>query len=38
MFMYAAKLADQARRCPANDLVTALLHAEVDGRRLSDLD
>jgi cytochrome P450 len=38
MFMYAAKLADKARRCPANDLGTALLNAEVDGQRLSDLD
>ena len=38
MFMYAGKLADQARRCPADDLGTALLHAEVDGHTLSELD
>lgn len=38
MFMYAGKLAEQARRRPADDLGTALLHAEIDGQRLSELD
>jgi len=38
MFMYASKLADKARSEPADDLGTALLNAEVDGHRLSELD
>jgi len=38
MFMYAGKLAEKSRQCPAEDLGTALLHAEVDGQRLSELD
>jgi cytochrome P450 len=38
MFMYANKLAEKARRHPADDLGTALLQAEVDGQRLSELD
>jgi cholest-4-en-3-one 26-monooxygenase len=38
MFMYANKLAQRSRRVPTDDLGTALLHAEVDGHRLSDLD
>ena len=38
MFGYAARLADKARREPADDLATALLAAEVDGERLTDLD
>jgi len=38
MFMYASKLAERARREPADDLATALLHAEVDGERLSDFE
>jgi cholest-4-en-3-one 26-monooxygenase len=38
MFMYAAKLAEKARTHPADDLATALLNAEVDGHRLSELE
>lgn len=38
MFMYAHKLAERCRRAPADDLGTALLYAEVDGHRLSELD
>jgi cholest-4-en-3-one 26-monooxygenase len=38
MFGYAAKVAERARRRPGDDLATALLQAEVDGERLSELD
>lgn len=38
MFMYAAKLAEKARSHPADDLATALLGAEVDGHRLSEME
>lgn len=38
MFMYAGKLAERVRANPGDDLGTALLHAEVDGRRLSELE
>jgi len=38
MFLYAAKLAERARKQPADDLATALLNAEVDGERLTDFE
>lgn len=38
MFMYAAKLADICRKHPADNLGTALLNAEIDGNRLTDLE
>jgi cholest-4-en-3-one 26-monooxygenase len=38
MFQYAAKLAEQKKQTPAQDLATALLEGEVDGDKLSDLD
>jgi cytochrome P450 len=38
MFQYAAKVAERARRRPGDDLASALLQAEVDGERLSELD
>jgi len=38
MFAYAEKLKERARTHPGDDLATALLHAEVDGQRLSDLE
>jgi len=38
MFLYAAKLAEKARKHPGDDLATALLNAEVDGHQLSDLE
>jgi cytochrome P450 len=36
MFDYAHELAEHKRRVPADDLITTLVHAEVDGRPLSD--
>ena len=36
MFDYAHELAEHKRRYPADDLITTLVHAEVDGRRLTD--
>ena len=36
--MYAAKLAAKARSHPQDDLATALLNAEVDGHRLSEME
>jgi len=36
MFDYAHELAEHKRRHPADDLITTLVHAEVDGRPLSD--
>jgi cholest-4-en-3-one 26-monooxygenase len=38
MFMYASKLSDRAQRCPADDIVTTLVSADVDGEKLSELD
>lgn len=38
MFVYANKLKDERRQTPRDDLVTALLHAEIDGDRLTDMD
>ena len=38
MFMYAAKLAERCRQHPGDNLGTALLNAEVDGHRLSELE
>jgi len=38
MFMYAAKLKEMYTKNPADNLTTALINAEVDGHRLSDLD
>jgi len=37
IFMYAAKVAERARKQPGDDLATALINAEVDGERLSEL-
>ena len=36
MNTYALELCEQRRRRPADDLVTKLIHAEVDGERLTD--
>lgn len=36
MFEYAHDLAEHKRRHPADDLITTLVHAEVDGRPLTD--
>ncbi len=38
MFMYANELAAQRRKEPRDDIVTALLDAEIDGDRLSEMD
>jgi cholest-4-en-3-one 26-monooxygenase len=38
MFMYAQALAEKRRAEPREDIVTTLLHAEVDGDSLSELD
>ncbi len=37
MFGYAARVAAEKRANPGDDLATRLLHAEVDGHRLSDM-
>lgn len=36
MFGYAARVAAEKRAAPGDDLASTLLHAEVDGRRLTD--
>jgi cholest-4-en-3-one 26-monooxygenase len=38
MFMYANQLAAQRRAEPRDDIITALLDAEVDGDKLSEMD
>jgi cholest-4-en-3-one 26-monooxygenase len=38
MYMYAEKLKDYYKRNPADNLTTALLNAEVDGQKLTDLE
>jgi cholest-4-en-3-one 26-monooxygenase len=38
MFMYAQQLAEQRRQQPDDDIITALLSAEIDGESLSDMD
>lgn len=38
MGAYLAELIEQRRRRPSDDLISALLEAEVDGERLSDLE
>ena len=38
MFMYANELAQERRANPRDDIVTALLEAEVDGDQLSEMD
>lgn len=38
MFLYAQELADRRRQEPGDDIITALLSAEIDGESLSDMD
>jgi cytochrome P450 len=38
MFTYANGLAAEKRGCPADDILTAIIDAEVDGDRLSELE
>jgi cholest-4-en-3-one 26-monooxygenase len=38
LFEYGRRLGEQRRGCPASDLVSSLVHAEIDGDRLSDVE
>ncbi len=38
LFNYAHQVAEDKRRQPGDDLATQILHAEVDGERLDDID
>jgi cholest-4-en-3-one 26-monooxygenase len=38
MFLYASKLSERAKREPADDICTALVSADLDGDKLTDLD
>lgn len=38
MFMYAAQLGADRRENPQDDIVSKLIHSEIDGDRLSDMD
>jgi cholest-4-en-3-one 26-monooxygenase len=38
MFMYSTELAAEKRKHPADDIISALLQAEVDGQRLTDTE
>jgi cytochrome P450 len=38
MFNYAHGVAEEKRRAPGDDLATKIVHAEVDGRSLDDID
>jgi cytochrome P450 len=38
MFSYAARVAEEKRENPGDDLASRLLHAEVDGKRLTDME
>src|SRR3954471_40124 len=38
LYAFAQELADARRKEPQDDIISALLHAEVDGERLSDLE
>lgn len=38
LFCYASELAARKRADPSDDIATALLHAELDGQRLTDLE
>lgn len=38
MFLYAQQLAEARRDDPQDDIITALLSAEIDGEQLSDMD
>ncbi|HWO93922.1 MAG TPA: cytochrome P450 [Dehalococcoidia bacterium] len=38
MTMYFAKIVEERKRNPGDDLVSALVHGEIDGEKLSDID
>ena len=38
MFTYANALGEEKRLAPTDDIVTAIVNAEVDGERLSDME
>jgi cholest-4-en-3-one 26-monooxygenase len=38
MFMYASELGAERRKNPRDDIITALLNAEIDGDRLTEMD
>ena len=38
IFAYAAELAARKRAEPGDDIATSLLHAEIDGQRLTDME
>ena len=38
MFSYAGQLAEERRREPRDDIMTSLLHAEIDGDQLNDME
>lgn len=38
MVMYFAKLIEERKTAPGDDLLSALIHGEIDGERLSDID
>ena len=38
LFLYASKLSERATRAPADDIVTTLVSADVDGEKMSELD
>ena len=38
IFAYAAEFATRKRAQPGDDIATSLLHAEVDGQRLTDME
>jgi cholest-4-en-3-one 26-monooxygenase len=38
VYMYAERLGEERRKCPMDDLTSVLLHADVDGERLSQAE
>jgi cholest-4-en-3-one 26-monooxygenase len=38
MFLYANQLAEQRRASPRDDIITSLLHAEIDGDHLTEME
>jgi cholest-4-en-3-one 26-monooxygenase len=38
LWMYANALAEERKKCPKDDLVSTLIHGEVDGEKLSEME